>query len=125
MISTPLLIASRRDESSAGNRIERDSAGIWHIRGYAEAREIMRLDVTQAGFRAEDALKAPSNLIRPVLFVDGEEHRLQRSQIGKYFSPNTTHGHHQPLMDRWANDLVAEFRTARRGDLCDLAGRMA
>src|ERR1035437_8699646 len=117
MSSATTLIASPPDLVVPARRLDRDPGGTWHVRSYAEARDIMRLDVTQAGFQAENALKAPGNLIRPVLFVDGEEHRLQRSQIGKYFSPNTTHGHHQPLMDRWADELVVEFRQARLGDL--------
>jgi cytochrome P450 len=120
-----MLIAPKLPDRTSHAAVELGADGHWHVYGYSEAREILRLDVTQAGFNAEQAMKMPGSLVRPVLFVDGEEHRLQRSQIGKYFSPQTTHGHHQPLMERWSDELIAEFQRTGHTDLCRLAARLA
>jgi|GEM_PF-4391185 len=39
-------------------RIEKDAEGLWHVRGYAEARDLLKEELIQDGFNAEDLRKA-------------------------------------------------------------------
>ncbi|MBI4314764.1 MAG: cytochrome P450 [Chloroflexi bacterium] len=102
--------------------VERDALGIWHVRGYAEAKQLMLADAAQAGFQAEDVRKAR---IDPVLYQQGEPHRVQRGQIARFFSPTTTHQKHMPVMEQFADSIIGEFAKAGRGDLNQMAMRMA
>ena len=54
-------------------RIERDSTGTWHVRGYAEARDLLKEDLIQEGFNAEELRKAGFD---GVLYMHGEPHRF-------------------------------------------------
>src|SRR5712691_2796510 len=61
-----------------GIPIERDAAGVWHVRGFEEARTILRSrDTRQAGFKAELIEKLPRTMKQPILFQDGKLHRQQ------------------------------------------------
>lgn len=99
-----------------------DADGTWHIRGYAEAKELLLGDMHQAGFQADDVMKSG---LDPVLYQRGEAHRQQRAAIAKFFSPTTTHQKHQMMMERLADELVGELVRAKRADLNDLSVRMA
>ena len=103
-------------------RVSRDSTGVWHIRGYAEAKELLLGDLQQAGFQADEVMKSG---LDPVLYQRGEAHRQQRAAIAKFFSPTTTHQKHQVMMERLADELIGELARAKRADLNDLSVRMA
>ncbi len=106
-------------------RIECDSRGVWHIRGFAEAKSILNGETTQAGFNAELANKMPGNMIKPVLFQDGKPHLEQRRQTARFFTPTTVQDRYRPIMERYADKILADFRQAGRADLNQLAARMA
>lgn len=103
-------------------RVQRDAAGVWHIRGYAEAKELLLGDLQQAGFQADEVMKSG---LDPVLYQRGEAHRQQRAAIAKFFSPTTTHQKHLGMMERLADELIGELVRAKRADLNDLSVRMA
>jgi cytochrome P450 len=103
-------------------RIEKDAEGIWHIHGYAEARDLLKEDLLQDGFGAEGVLKTG---LDPVLYQRGEPHRRQRAAIAKYFSPTTVAEKHLPMMERAADEVLAELIKAKRMDLKTLSKRMA
>src|SRR5690606_23642953 len=102
-----------------------DSDGVWHITGYPEARELLTMNVTQAGFQAEDTLKTGIEFVRVVLLLDGEEHRQKRRQVAKFFTPNRISHDYQPLIDKVADEVIADFTAKRQADLTDLTVRMA
>jgi len=102
--------------------LERDANGIWHVRGYAEAKELLLADMAQAGFHADEVLKSG---LDPVLYQRGDAHRQQRAQIAKFFSPTTVAQQHAPLIEKFAAEIVADFVQAKRADLNDLTVRMA
>jgi len=54
--------------------LERDAAGVWHAREYAEARAILLGETTQAGF-AELMGQMPTTWNKPILFLEGDAHR--------------------------------------------------
>src|ERR1700682_601592 len=81
-----------------------DERGVWHVRGYAEAKTILLADTTQAGFNAELVAQMPVKISQPVLFQDGPEHRAQRAQIAKFFTPTFTQQQHTALMEKYADE---------------------
>lgn len=85
--------------------------GVWHIRSAEAARQILRTrDVTtQAGFTAE---VIPEGKLRnkPILFMDGEEHRQQRAKVARYFAPKTVSTRYRALMETRADELIAEMK---------------
>lgn len=103
-------------------RIERDEDGVWHIRGYAEAKDLLKEDLLQDGFQADDVRKFG---IDPVLYQRGEVHRKQRAAIAKYFSPTTVTQKHLPMLERIADETIAELLQSKHMDLKILSRRMA
>ena len=103
-------------------RIERGEDGTWHIRGYAEAKDLLKEDLLQDGFNAEDIHKTG---LDPVLYQYGEKHRKQRAAIAKYFSPATVTQKHLPMMERVADEIIAELIEDKHMDLKILSRRMA
>src|SRR5262245_52057271 len=71
-----------------GRPIERDQAGVWHIRRYDEARALLRHGATkQAGFAAEQIARMPPVMRLPILYQEGKTHQQQRKQIARFFTP--------------------------------------
>src|SRR6185436_19421746 len=103
-------------------RISCDANGVWHVRGYAEARELLLLDIEQAGFQAENV---KTSGLDPVLYQRGETHRQQRAAIAKFFSPTTTHQKHLGMIERIADEIVGKLTKTKRADLNDLTVQMA
>jgi cytochrome P450 len=103
-------------------RIERDEDGTWHIRGYAEAKNLLKEDLLQDGFNADDVRKSG---LDPVLYQYGEAHRKQRAAIAKYFSPTTVSQKHLPMMEKVADEIIAELIEDKHMDLKVLSRRMA
>jgi len=102
--------------------VERDENGIWHIRGYPEARDLLKQDLRQDGFNADDVKRSG---LEPVLYQYGDLHRKQRAAIAKYFSPAAVTKKHMPIMERIADEIVAELHETKRMDLKILSRRMA
>jgi len=103
-------------------RIERDSNGVWHVRGYAEARDILKEELIQDGFNAEDLRKSG---FEGVLYQHGEPHRQSRAAIAKYFSPTTVKQSHLPLIEKTADELIAELKEKKVINLKILSRSMA
>ena len=103
-------------------RIERNEDGTWHIRGYAEAKELLKEDLLQDGFQADSVRRSG---LDPVLYQHGEAHRKQRAAIAKYFSPATVSQKHLPMLERVADETIAELLKGKRMDLKTLSRRMA
>ena len=103
-------------------RVEEDAAGVWHIRGYAEAKDLLKEDLLQDGFNADDVNKSG---LDPVLYQYGEVHRKQRAAIAKYFSPTTVSQKHNAMMERVADEIIADLVKAKRADLRHFTTRMA
>ena len=97
--------------------------GAWHLRSTEAVRAVLREKdgTTQAGFSAE---LVPGGLGgRPILFMDGEEHRAQRTKVGRFFAPRTVSNRYRRLMEERADLLVAEARAATTFRLDDLSLR--
>jgi cytochrome P450 len=103
-------------------RIEKDSIGMWHVHGYAEARDLLKEEMIQEGFNAEDIRKSGFDA---VLYQHGEPHRQSRAGIAKFFSPATVQQSHMPLIERTADEIVAELKSTKRANLRVLSRQMA
>jgi cytochrome P450 len=103
-------------------RVEQDAQGTWHIRGYVEAKELLKEELLQDGFGAEGVLKAG---LDPVLYQHGEAHRVQRAAIAKFFSPTTVAQKHMLMIESSADEIISELVRAKQLDLKTLTTRMA
>ena len=113
-------------ERLEGPSIERDSAGTWHIRGYAEARAILRnTDTKQAGFRAELIQRFAGEGNVPILYQEGKAHQQQRKQTARFFTPKAVSSDYHLLMERLADELIARLKREKRADLSALSLSLA
>ena len=81
---------------------------VWHLRTTEAVRQVLREKdaTTQAGFSAE--LMPDSIGERPILFMDGDEHRRQRTKVARFFAPKTVTNRYRRLMEERADALVAD-----------------
>jgi cytochrome P450 len=103
-------------------RIERDPDGTWHVRGYAEARDLLKEDLIQDGFNAEEIRQ---NGFDGVLYMHGNPHRQMRAAIAKYFSPTTVQNTHMAIIQKTADELIGRLKSQKRLDLKLLSRDMA
>ncbi|HEY1012791.1 MAG TPA: cytochrome P450 [Herpetosiphonaceae bacterium] len=115
-----------RDADHSGRPVSRDEAGVWHVRGYAQARAVLRSTQTkQAGFKAELLEKMPDRGIQPILFQDGPGHHEQRRATARFFTPKAVSENYGELMENFADELLAKFQRERRVDLAALSMSLA
>jgi cytochrome P450 len=106
--------------------VECDTEGVWHVRGFAEARAVLRSNNTrQAGFNADGMSSVPGLMNRPMLYQDGKIHDTQRKLTAKFFAPKTVSANYQSLMERQADQLIAKLQRKKRIDLSHLTLAMA
>ncbi|GHF39721.1 cytochrome P450 [Amycolatopsis bartoniae] len=106
--------------------VTRAHDGTWQVRGYDEARELLRSTETrQAGLGVETVSKLPRRVRRPVLYRDGPEHREDRRQTARFFTPRRVDEHYRPIMVEIAEREVAGLRAAGRAELSDLSFALA
>ena len=106
--------------------VEQAANGSWHIRGFQEARAILRgPDTRQAGFRADliNRVSGAGNV--PILYQEGKTHQQQRKQTARFFTPKTVSSDYRGLMEMLADDLIAGLKRSRRADLSALSLTLA
>lgn len=98
--------------------------GVWHIRSLPVVAQVLRdgRNTVQAGFNAEyvrrDGIGKP-----PILFLDGEPHRDQRSKIARYFAPKVVGSKYRAFMEQRAGELVDRMIEFGEVELSDVAMR--
>jgi cytochrome P450 len=111
---------------SDGAPVQRDAMGVWHVRGYAEARAVLRSPHTrQAGFKAELIEHSARTMRPPVLYQEGQTHHEQRRQTARFFTPRATSSNYRELMETLSAEIVAEIKRRRRADLSRLSMLLA
>lgn len=106
--------------------VSRAEDGTWQVRGFAEARAVLRAhDTVQAGLGIETVEKTPAKIRRPVLYRDGPEHREHRRQTARYFTPRRVDEHYRELMADIAERHLAGLRAGGSAELSDLSFGMA
>jgi cytochrome P450 len=115
-----------RGRERSGCPVSRGPDGSWQVHGYAVAREVLRsTETVQAGLGIETVEKLPPRVRRPVLYQDGPEHREQRRQTARFFTPRRVDERYRELMVRVAEEQVAALRAAGTAQLSDLSFTMA
>lgn len=103
--------------------VEQDGR-VWRIRSTMAVRQILRERdaTTQAGFNSESI---PEGAIeqQPILFMDGEPHRQQRSQIARFFAPKTVSLRYRELMEHRADAMVVEMASTETFHLDEISLR--
>lgn len=106
--------------------VERGPDGTWHIRGFQEARAILRGgDTRQAGFRAELIARVSGAGNVPILYQEGKTHQQQRKQTARFFTPKAVSSDYRSLMETVAGELIADLKRAGRADLSALSLALA
>ncbi len=119
--------AVRRSQPPGDEAASPTGRGGVELTTLAAARQVLRAgDVArQDGFGIQQAARSPIKMKPPVLWQDGEEHKAQRTAIARFFTPAAAKGRYRPLMERLADELVAEIATEGRAELSGKAMRMA
>lgn len=108
--------------SAAGGTVDPDV----RTRNFAEARDILRRgDVRQAGFMAEQVSRIGSATRQPILFLEGEVHRVQRSATARFFTPRIVTTHYRDLMTALSDGLVGRFQRDKRARLDQMSLELA
>ncbi|MDO5697929.1 MAG: cytochrome P450 [Dermatophilus congolensis] len=112
----------RENEAAApGISVEQ---GVWHIRSLPLVGQVLRdgRNTVQAGFNAEyvrrDGIGKP-----PILYLDGEAHRDQRSKIARYFAPKVVGSKYREFMEKRAAELIDRMLEYGEVELSDVAMR--
>ncbi len=106
--------------------VHRDAAGIWHVRTFAAARQLLRGDATrQAGFKAELVERLPQKGKTPILFLEGRPHHEQRRLTAPFFTPRAVDTRYRGLMAGLADKVIGRFAAAGRGELSAMGMEMA
>lgn len=123
---TPLSYKKTCLQELAGAALERDASGVWHVRSFELIRKVLRSGHTrQAGFRAELLAQIPHAMRQPILYQDGKEHREQRKQTARFFTPKIVNESYRELMERLTERLITRLQNVRQADLSTLTLELA
>ena len=115
-----------RGERSPGCPVRVGPDGVWEIQDYATARRFLRhTDTRQAGLGIENALRHQGRMRLPMLYRDGPEHREQRRQTARYFTPKRVESAYGELMHRLAGQQCEVLRRRGAADLSALSFQLA
>ncbi|WP_446750669.1 cytochrome P450 [Streptomyces sp. WZ-12] len=115
-----------RETTAADCPVSRADDGSWQVRGYDEARTVLRSTATvQAGLGIETVENLPSRIRRPVLYRDGPEHREHRRQTARFFTPRRVDEHYRDVMDRATRAQLNQLTSTGRALLSELTFNVA
>ncbi|MEU4625490.1 cytochrome P450 [Actinoplanes sp. NPDC023801] len=115
-----------RGAGTPGCPVAHGDDGVWRIQDYATARLFLRhTDTRQAGLGIENALRHQGRMRLPMLYRDGPEHREQRRQTARYFTPKRVESAYQDLMHRLADKQCEVLRRRGAADLSALSFQLA
>ncbi|GGM98234.1 hypothetical protein GCM10010109_02390 [Actinoplanes campanulatus] len=115
-----------RGDRAPGCPMRAGADGVWHIQDYPTARAFLRhTDTRQAGLGIENALRHAGRMRLPMLYRDGPEHREQRRQTARYFTPKRVETAYRDLMHRLADQQCEVLRRRGAADLSALSFQLA
>lgn len=102
--------------------IECDAEGIWHVRSFDAVRTVLRsADTRQAGFNAELIERAPGDMNRPILYLEGKQHQQQRKLSARFFTPKMVNDSYRRMMERLSDQLIKKLKRQKQADLSQLS----
>ncbi|GER91031.1 hypothetical protein KDW_51930 [Dictyobacter vulcani] len=106
--------------------LECDASGVWHVRGFEEARTVLRSgDTKQAGFNAEMIADVKSLENKPILYQEGKVHQQQRKQTARFFTPKTVSTQYRQFMETLSDQLAEKVKREKQVDLGQLSLSLA
>lgn len=125
MTSSPRF--TRPDEPADSCPIAQTSSKVWTVRDYQLAEKLMssRQPTRQWGFGAHNLDRLPILFRRPVLYMEGEEHRKMRSKTARFFSPRKTREVHVGVIKEATAEALDILRSKGRIDISFLSMRVA
>src|ERR1043165_8539292 len=115
-----------RGQAESGCPVQRNADGTWQINGYSAGRGFLREHATvQAGLGIETMANFPQKIRRPVLYLDGQEHREHRKQTARFFTPRRVDESYRSVMERVADAQIALLRKGGTVHLADLSFQLA
>ncbi len=115
-----------RPIQSTTTPIECDAEGIWQVRGFAEARKILRSNHTkQAGFNADQVTTIPFMTNVPIIYQEGQVHNQQRKISAHFFTPKTVSDNYRQFMEALTDQLIDKLKRKKRADLSKLSLSLA
>jgi cytochrome P450 len=107
--------------ADASSAFEHRPDGSIAISGFHLASQLLRRgDTRQAGFNADLVERFPQKNLS-VLFKEGDEHRLQRSAVARFFAPKVVTERYRRLMTDMSVGLVGQLKATRRANLDDMS----
>ena len=99
----------------------------WTVRSFALARAILRDPeaTRQAGFGAEVAAGSNTKMRPPILYLEGAEHKAQRTATARFFTPQTVSKSYREMMEALSDDLISTLQQRKSADLSGLSMRLA
>lgn len=99
----------------------------WTIRSFTLARAILRdAEATQqAGFGADTLEGSAQRMRPPILYLEGAEHKAQRTTTARFFTPQTVSNSYREMMESLSDELIADLKTHKTADLSQLSMRLA
>lgn len=118
---------TRPDEPKSRCPIQKTSDNAWTVRDFRLAEQLMssKQPTRQWGFGASALEKLPTLFRRPVLYMEGEEHRKMRSKTARFFSPRRTREIHINVIKDATQEALELLRAKNRVQISDLAMRVA
>ncbi len=99
----------------------------WTVRSFELARAILR-DPTatrQAGFGADTLEGSAQRMRPPILYLEGAEHKAQRTATARFFTPQTVSNSYREMMESLSDELIADLKTHKTADLSALGMHLA
>ncbi len=106
--------------------VERDEQGTWHVRSFDAVRTVLRsADTKQIGFNGELIERAPGEMKRPVLYMEGKPHQQQRKATARFFTPKTVNDNYRRMMEQLSDQLIKKLQRKKQLDLSSLSMTLA
>ncbi|MBK6888355.1 MAG: cytochrome P450 [Tetrasphaera sp.] len=92
----------------AYEQVVRDGQPVIVLRSFALAREFLRIaeGTRQAGFEAQQIYRGGGVIKFPVLYQEGAEHRAQRREIARFFTPRAVEARYRDMIGAWCDSLI-------------------
>lgn len=125
MSSSPRF--TRQDDPKERCPIAQHSANEWSVQDFKLAEKLMssRQPTRQWGFGAHNLERLPTFFRRPVLYMEGEEHRKVRAKTARFFSPRMTREVHVKVIQDATAEALAILAKKGRVDVSVLSMRVA
>ena len=83
------------------------------VRSHALARQLLRLGegTRQGGFLGDAMLDRTRTIRKPILYMEGSEHREHRSATARFFAPKVVERDYQEMIDAQVEESLTAVRT--------------